>query len=366
MPHHYRAENGGKTVIRTHDTVVRSTGTVIMKNKAIVRSSGTVVKFNREQECDQSTVDAISRVTWVGVGVNIALAALKLFGGLIGKSQALIADAAHSISDLATDAAVLIGVRYWSMPADDKHPLGHAKLETLVTLAIGVTLATIGIGLGYQAVSGVARVLADPAIPRFEQTGMMQIAAWVGFAAAAASIIVKEMLYRWTVRWGAKLKSSALVANAWHHRSDALSSIPPAIAIGAREIAGRFGHNLWYLDPLGAIIVCVMLLHAAWAVVAPSLQFLLDASADKKTCEQIEKIILDTPDVLGAHKIRSRYVGSNAVAVDMHLLVDGSLSVTEGHAIASRVKARLLASDLPTSDVVIHVEPAEEVDDNDD
>ncbi len=349
------APRSGKSPMRDSDTVVRRSGTVILGSGSIVRSSGTVIRINEEAKLDQSVVTVISRVTWVGVGVNIVLAVLKLIGGIFGGSQALLADAAHTISDLATDAAVLIGVRYWSEPADDVHPHGHGKIETLVTLTIGLMLAAVGVALGYEAIITLGRGEAGD-IP----VAVSASALWLGFAAAILSMVVKEVLYRWTSSWGIKLRSSALVANAWHHRTDALSSIPPALAIGGSVIGAKLGHNLWFLDPIGAIVVCVMLLHAAAMVAYPALQALLDAGADRRTCKRIESIILDTPDVLGAHKIRSRYVGPEAVAVDMHVLVDGTLSVAEGHAIASRVRARLLASDMPLVDVVIHVEPAEE------
>lgn len=339
------------------DTVIRSSGTVILGSGAIVRSSGTVIRLNEEKKLDQSVVTVISHVTWVGVGVNIVLAVLKLVGGIFGKSQALIADAAHTISDLATDAAVLIGVRYWSEPADAVHPHGHGKIETLVTLIIGIMLAIVGLALGYEAILTLSQ--GQPSAESLAD-GVNSTALWLGFAAAILSIIVKELLYRWTATWGTKLKSSALVANAWHHRTDALSSIPPALAIGGSFLGAKLGHNLWFLDPIGAIVVCVMLLHAAAMVAYPALQSLLDAGADRRTCKRIEEIILDTPDVLGAHKIRSRYVGPDAVALDMHIFVDGTFSVAKGHAIASRVRARLLASDLSLVDVVIHVEPVEE------
>lgn len=134
------------------DTVIRSSGTVILGSGAIVRSSRTVIRLNEEKKLDHSIVTVISHVTWVGVGVNIVLAVLKLIGGIFGRSQALIADAAHTISDLATDAAVLIGVRYWSEPADAVHPHGHGKIETLVTLIIGIMLAIVGLALGYEAI----------------------------------------------------------------------------------------------------------------------------------------------------------------------------------------------------------------------
>ena len=321
----------------------------------VVARSGATIRIDGSADHDRRQAAAISRVTWIGVAVNLLLASLKLTGGIFGRSQALIADAVHTISDLATDAAILIGVRYWCQPADEMHPHGHRKIETLVTLAIGVMLALVAVFLGYDAVSIIISDLSGAAPA--PATGM---ALWLALGAALLSIVSKEILYRWTARWGRELKSSAVVANAWHHRSDAFSSIPPALAIGGREISLRFGSDLWFLDPLGTLIVCIMLLYAAWEVMKPALQALLDAGADGKTCTEIKRIVLESPDVLGAHRIRSRYVGANAVAVDFHLLVDGSISVSKGNIIARRVRDRLLASNLSMVDVVILVEPADE------
>ncbi len=328
-------------------------------NAGAGRGRRDTVLFSGYGDMDRETIREVSRVTWVGVAVNVGLAVLKTVGGILGHSTALLADAVHTVSDLATDAAVLIGVRYWTAPADAEHPHGHRKIETLVTLAIGVALAAVGVVMGWNSVTDLIRIVAERAFP---PAGAMGAASWLALGAALLSIVFKELLYRWTARKGIALESSAVVANAWHHRSDALSSIPPALAIAGQGIGGRYGHDLWYLDSIGTLVVCVMLLQAAWEVVKPTLSSLLDESADRKLCSAIRRTVLTTPGVIDTHRIRTRVIGANAVAVDLHVFVDRDLTVLEGHAIAAKVKYAILrlgadASARPV-DVMVHVEPA--------
>ncbi|UQZ90279.1 cation-efflux pump [Deltaproteobacteria bacterium Smac51] len=301
----------------------------------------------------------IARVTWVGVVVNVVLTALKAVGGVLAGSRALVADAVHSLSDLATDAAVIIGVRYWTAPADREHPYGHQKIETLITLAIGLALAGVGVGLGFEAVKNLFQAYSGH---RDIHTPEISGATWLALGAALASLVSKEILYRWTAAQGRALGSSAVVANAWHHRSDAFSSIPPAISIGAGALGARFGYDLWFLDPIGTIAVCLLLLKGAWDVVRPTFSPLLDARADRELCHGICECVLATPGVISTHKIRTRCLCAGEVAVDLHILVDGSLSVTEGHDLASLVKYAILdlrveGVEARAVDVVVHVEP---------
>lgn len=304
----------------------------------------------------------ISRVTWVGVWINLALAVLKTFGGIWSGSKVLLADAVHTVSDLATDAAILIGVRYWSAPADAEHPHGHRKIETLITFAIGITLAAVGLGMGYDAVRSIASFLSLGKPPE-ASLDSHSLAGWVGLGAAVASIVGKETLYRWSAAKGVALGSSALIANAWHHRSDAISSIPAVLALGGQEIGARLGYDLWYLDPVGTIVVCCMLLQAAWEVAEPTLGALLDASADRKLCSAIRTTALTTNGVIDAHRIRTRVICANAVAVDLHITVDRYLSVERGHAIATDVTDRIIGlrteGAMQAVDVLVHVEPAD-------
>ncbi len=312
-------------------------------------------------------VREISRVTWVGAAANIALITLKAAGGLLAGSTALLADGVHSLSDLATDVAVLVGVRYWSAPADASHPHGHRKIESIITVCIGAALAAIGLGLAWEAVAALSAAFAGGGgaggAQRLAPAGSP--AYWLALAAAALSIVTKEMLYRWTARKGAELGSPALVANACHHRSDAASSVPPLLVLAGDAAGGRMGVSLWFLDPVGTIAVCVMLLQAAWAVAHPELAALLDSSADRRLCSDIRKATLGTRGVIDAHRIRTRVICSNAAAVDLHIVVDRNLSVERGHGIASEVERRILALGPPGGkgtravDVVVHVEPGE-------
>lgn len=319
-----------------------------------------VLPFSEGRPLDQALVRSISRVTWAGVWVNLVLIAAKALGGWWVGSHTLLADAAHSLSDLFTDAVVLVGARYWAAPADADHPYGHGKIEILVTLVIALALALVGLFLAYGALQALSRAAFEPpAGPR-----AVTPATWAALAVALVSIAAKEILYRWTTAWGAALKSPALVANAWHHRSDALSSIPPVITIGAGAAGAFQGRDFWFLDPVGTVVVAVMLMAAAWKVARPNLGPLLDASAGRKLSAAIRETMAATPGVLSGHKLRTRFLGADAAEVTLHIQVDGRLSVAEGHRIAAEVKYRLLALAVPgletrVVDVLIHVEPGE-------
>ncbi|MBN1845861.1 MAG: cation transporter [Sedimentisphaerales bacterium] len=282
---------------------------------------------------------SVRRVTLWGMLVNVALSGLKFVFGVLGHSQALVADAVHSLSDLATDVAVLVGVRYWSAPPDSDHPYGHGRIETLVSFFIGVALAAVGVGLAGKAVLSLHE--RHTSLP-----------GWTAFAAACASILAKEALYQWTIRVGRRLRSTAVVANAWHHRSDALSSLPVALAVLATRI-----HPGWvYLDHIATVIVSVMILHASAKIARTALRQLIDTGADRKACQAIERLVLATPGVRATHALRTRQVGE-ALQVDLHIQVDPELTVRAGHDIARAVKRTLLASDGQILDVIVHIEP---------
>jgi cation diffusion facilitator family transporter len=286
-------------------------------------------------------LNQLLRVTWIGLGVNAALMAAKFAAGILGHSQAVVADAVHTFSDLSTDVALLVGVRYWSAPADDTHPHGHRRIETLVTVFIASVLALVAVMLIYNAVATLKEKHLSPP-------------AWTAFAAAMASIVVKEGLYRWTAAVGRRIRSSAMVANAWHHRSDAFSSVPAAVAVFAARI-----HPAWaFLDHVGAVVVSAIILWAAWQIAFPALRELTDVSAPQEDRLRIEEIALGTAGVKTAHAIRTRYIGSG-LAVDMHVTVDKVVSVDEGHRISEEVTSRLLAQGPEVLDVVVHLEPYE-------
>ena len=280
----------------------------------------------------------VRRVTAWGLVANLALAGLKLVAGLISASQALIADSVHSLSDSSTDIAILIGARYWSAPADDKHPYGHGRIETIITAAIGIVLAAVGVGIGYHAVTSMHQ-------------GHTGIPGWTAFVAACISMVVKELLYRWTVGVGRRCRSSAVVANAWHHRSDAMSSLPVAVAVAGSHIRSDWTS----LDHVGAIIVSVLICHAAVKISWPALAALADAGASAEQRKQLTAQVMRIDGVRNVHALRTRQVGTG-LQVDLHVLVDATLTVHAGHEIAGIAKARLL-DDQAVVDVLVHIEP---------
>lgn len=287
-----------------------------------------------------SRVSQVRFAGWMGLVVNLALAAAKLSAGLLGHSQAVVADAVHSLSDTVTDIALILGVRYWSAPADERHPHGHRRFETLVTVFIGLMVAAAAVGIGWDAVTSFGRPSHPPSA--------------IALAAALLSIGVKEALYRWTAKMGKKTGSSALVANAWHHRTDALSSVPVAIAVSIAMIDHRFA----VVDQIGALVVAVLVLHAAFRIIRPALDELVDAGAPKAHRKELERLALEVEGVRAAHALRTRYIGSE-LAVDVHVEVDADLSVADGFAIASKVKKDLLRRGPDVADVVVQIEPHE-------
>ena len=281
------------------------------------------------------------KVTFWGLAINLVLSGLKFIVGLLASSQALVADGVHSLSDMATDVAVLIGLRYWSAPADEDHPHGHGRIEMLVSALIGLVLAGVAAGIIYRAILTL-------------HSGAVVRPNWPAFAVAVLSIVTKETLYRVTIRVGARIRSSAVLANAWHHRSDAFSSVPVALAVLASHL-----HPEWiYLDPVAAIVVSVLLLHAAGKITWPALRQLVDVGASEAEVAMMRQIIETTEGVKSVHELRTRHIGSG-LQLDAHVLVAPTLTVREGHAIATAVKQRLLNEKEEVVDVLVHIEPFE-------
>ncbi len=282
------------------------------------------------------------RVTVAGMAVNVALTATKAIVGALAASQALLADAVHSLSDLVTDFAIVLGVRYWTAPADAEHPYGHGKIQALVTLAIGIALAATSVGIAWHAACSLTAAAfgegAPPPAP---------FAFWI----AVVSIVAKEAIYRQTRAVARKFRSSALEANAWHHRSDAISSIPVAAALAVTS----FAPSLAWTDSVGAIVVAVFILNAAREIVAPALQELVDADMSGKSAE-VEKVALGVPGVLSCHNVRTRRYGG-AFQSDLHVAVARSLSVGEGHAVGHEVRDAIREAGIDVTDAVVHVEP---------
>lgn len=287
---------------------------------------------------NEHNVSEVKRVAWVSLAADLSLSALKFAAGILGDSQAVVADAVHSLSDTITDVAVLVGVRFWTRPPDASHPHGHWRIEFLVAFFIGLLMAAAALGLAYNAlISGPVR--AGP--PQ-----------WIAFWAAVVSMASKELLYRWTASVGRQINSAALIANAWHHRSDGISSIPAALAVaGAVLVPGM----VW-LDRAGAVVVSLFILHAAWKIVRPSIEQLIDRGAPEDVRMEIMRLASSTQGVKEVHAIRSRHIGYG-LQVDLHVLVDPDLTVMEGHRISEEVKQQLIGRISDVVDVVVHLEP---------
>lgn len=289
---------------------------------------------------DSDKVRMTCRVTYAGMAVNIVIAIAKAAGGIVFSSRALVADAAHSASDLITDLAVIFGVKYWVAPADENHPYGHGKIEALVTVFISVALAVAALELSADA----ARLLTAGA--RCKPPGV------AAFVIALAGIVFKEGLFRWTRAVARKVKSPALESNAWHHRSDAMSSIPVALTVAA----ARLVPSLWWIDAVGALAVSAFVLHVAVKLSKPAILELSDADVGVKAAA-VKEVAEKVPGVRGVHKARARRYGGLYQA-DLHIQVDGSLSVTEGHDIGHAVKEAIVSAGLDVEDAIVHVEPA--------
>ena len=244
---------------------------------------------------------------------------------------------------MATDLSIIFGVKYWLAPADEEHQYGHRKIELLVTIFIAIALAFVGISIFAKAILALKQ-------------NNIQSPSLVAFIGAMLSIISKEWLYRYTVKKANMLKSPAVKANAWHHRSDAISSLPVAIVI---VIAAIFPKLIW-LDAIGAIVVSVFIIYPAYTIFKKSILSILDESVDSETLSKIEQIALQTKDVKEVHDIRTRKAGETFF-VDMHILVDGNISVQEGHDISEEVKLNLMKSNEDILDVLVHLEPFNEI-----
>lgn len=286
----------------------------------------------------------IYRVTLLGMFVNIVLFLFKLFAGIVGRSGAMIADAVHSASDFATDIVVLAFVRISSKPRDDDHHWGHGKYETLASLIIGVALFAVGVDIMIDSAEKIMAVVSGEVLPR---PGAIAI------IAAAVSILVKEALYQWSVRVGKQINSPSVVANAWHHRSDALSSIGALLGIGAAYFLGE----KWRIaDPIAAIVVAALIIKVSIDLCRTALAELLEKSLSKEVEEEIISIILKTPNVYKPHNLRTRRIGSD-IAIEVHIRVDGTMSVFESHEISREIERALRVRFGEKTAVAIHIEP---------
>ena len=292
--------------------------------------------MNREKE--------IYKVTLIGSVGNAVLLTFKFIAGMLGHSSAMIADAVHSLSDFLTDVLVLVFVRISSKPQDTSHDYGHGKFETIASFLIALALIAAAIGIILSGSMKLATWLKG---------GQLEAPGTLALWAALLSIVIKEILYRYTASRGKALESQVMIANAWHHRSDALSSIGAAIGIGGAIILG----NRWtVLDPLASIVVGAMLIKVAAELLKTSMGDLTECSLPAETEEEIIRIIQSYPDVQQPHNLRTRRIG-NRIAIEAHVRMDGNLSLHKAHERATSIEQKLKERFGTQTHVTIHMEP---------
>jgi cation diffusion facilitator family transporter len=286
------------------------------------------------------------RVTWVGVFTNTLLITLKFVAGILGHSQALIADAVHSVSDLFTDTIVLIGLKIGGKAPDEEHQFGHARIETLASAIVGLALIATALYLGINASLNIYRHT------EYHPTKLALIGAGV-------SIALKEALYHYTVHVGRRIKSQLIIANAWHHRSDALSSV--AVLLG---VAGTLVNPSWHiLDSFAALLVSFFIVKVGLEILRDSLREFTDTAPPPEILNTISACTRSVEGVLDMHDLRVRISGG-LYQMETHIVVDGQLTVTEGHRIAKTVES-CLAEEIDDLDrVIVHVDPVIVVEEN--
>ncbi len=277
------------------------------------------------------------RCTWVSVLVNIGLTIAQVVAGVFAHSQSLIADGVHSLSDLISDFLVLIASYHSKTPADDDHPYGHGRIETAASLVLGAILVLTGIGIMYSAAIKLETLSDAPAVT--------SLALWT----AGLALIAKEALFRYMLYVGEQLRSSLLIANAWHARSDAASSLVVAVGIAANMM------GFIYADAIAAILVGFMIVRMGLVFVWEAFQELIDAGLSFEEVASIRQTLMDTQGVKNVHELRTRKM-AHRVLVDAHILVDSKISVSEGHSIAERARKRVIESHESVNDVLVHVD----------
>lgn len=286
----------------------------------------------------------IYKVTIVGSVVNFLLLVFKFFAGIAGHSAAMLADAVHSLSDFITDIVVIVFVRIAGKPEDKGHDYGHGKYETLATAIIGLLLLCVGFGIFWNGASSIYTFLRG---------GQLESPGVVALVAALVSIVSKEILYQYTVIQGKKLNSQAVVANAWHHRSDALSSIGTAIGIGGAILLG----DHWrVLDPIAAVVVSFFIMKVSVQLLIPCVDELLEKSLPDDVEKEIEQTVLSFPGVSQPHHLRTRRIGSY-YAIEIHVRMDGKITLEEAHGTATAIENKLKEMFGKGTHVGIHVEP---------
>jgi len=286
----------------------------------------------------------IYKVTIVGSVVNIALVAFKFIAGIVGNSAAMIADAAHSLSDLITDVVIIVFVRISNKPKDKCHDYGHSKYETFATLIIGIVLLAVGLGIAWNGVSAIIAVVNGEIL---EKPGM------IALYGAIITIVSKEILYRYTIIQARKLKSDALTANAWHHRSDGLTSIATTAGIGGAIFLGA---QWTILDPLAAMFVSIFIIIMAFKLMKPCVDELMEKSLPDNIENEIIATVERFDGVSDLHNLRTRKIG-NDCAIEFHIRMDGKMSLTETHDKITEIEHHLKERYGQGAHVIIHTEP---------
>ena len=292
--------------------------------------------MNRERE--------IYKVTLVGSAANVLLTVFKFVAGIVGHSAAMTADAVHSLSDLLTDAVVLVFVRVGAKPEDCGHDYGHGKYETLATTIVGFALAIVAVGIGWRAVESLLF---------WYEGGILEAPGMLALWAALVSVVLKEAVYQYTVRRGKDLCSPAVEANAWHHRSDALSSLGTLLGIGGAILLG----DRWTaLDPLAGLVVSVFILRVAYRLLRQGFDELMEASLPDEVENEILAIVTSLPDVHAPHHLRTRRIGSR-YAIELHIRMDGRMPLAESHARTCEIERALKSRFGENTHITLHVEP---------
>lgn len=300
--------------------------------------------MKEELSSSDRRIDDICRITWLGAFVNLLLVAVKFAAGIAGLSAAMVADAIHSLSDLATDAIVIIFVKLSNKPADSDHDYGHGKYETFATLIIGTLLAIVGIGMMWGGGEKILDILSGTMIPT---------PGWTALAAGIASIVAKETIFQYTMHAARRTHSNTLAANAWHHRSDALSSVGTCAGIGGAIILG----NDWViLDPLAAVVVSVIVTVSALKIMRTAVNELLEKSLPENIERDILDIVAEDTILQNVHHLRTRAIGS-IYTIDMHVRMPGDMTLSDAHRHTILLEQRLRQAYGKGTIINIHIEP---------
>lgn len=281
----------------------------------------------------------VREITWAGIWVNLVLSIAKILAGIFGHSKALIADGIESASDIVTSFALIVGAKFWNAPPDEDHPYGHRRIETIMTLGIGLVVGTVGLLIIGSALQSL-------------HSGVRTQPTMLALVVAVVTVLAKELLYRWSAREGRKIQSMAVVANALHHRSDAISSIPVVLSVAAAQI-----YPSWtFLDTIGALVAGGFILKASYVIAWPALRELSESGADPELTQQLSDAACTVAGVESVHALRTRFVGSN-LFVELHIVVDPEMTVLRAHRISDRVAGRLVGDFPDVVDVQVHLDP---------